>query len=338
MNKIRKMVRRGGVAAALLLVFGIVSAVGLARPAAAAPSFRYIALGDSIASGHGIHPYGNGAGDVSCKRSIGTVPEVNYAYPHYVRDRLEVENQVRLNPADFHNLACSGASVQDLHQQVTSAISLMGTAGTSRESPAVVTITVGADNFHFDQATTYLNAFNAVSYDNFVKTRNQEAQTVRTNLVKEVKRMLPKSANRQFTLTGYYNPFNSQSAIVSAFPFNCDVQVHNRPPCQQVVNDTVQVLNDAIAGAVQDLSEDTSRVNFVSGDMLAQEFTGHESPRPYCGTADPAFGDSYVQALDVPSSIDLFNVPRDGDDCFHPNQLGHEVIGNLVISLLPFGS
>lgn len=334
----KRLAQLARVGASAIMLGNVAFGLGWSQVAHAAPAYQYIALGDSIASGHGIHPYATGSGDEDCKRAAGTTPGVDYSYPYYVRDFLELQRPVVLDPANFHLLACTGAKAEDLHKQVNKALKLLGESGSGTPSPGVISITIGADNFNFSSPDTYNQAFSPLTYGQFEKFREKQANIITKNLTAEMKRLLSKKVDRQVVVTGYYNPFNTESVIfdtANLLGANCGSMIWPRPTCQQVINDTVQILNDAIAAAVNNVP---GNVRFVSGDTMLAAFSGHESPRSYCGSAAPEFADSYIQALNVEFPMSTTFPPEDGADCFHPNELGHEAIGYMAISVLPYGS
>ncbi|WP_156756642.1 SGNH/GDSL hydrolase family protein [Actinokineospora pegani] len=111
--------------------FAVVTAVGLAAPAAAAPAAgKYVALGDSYASGTGAGSYGDSGG---CKRSANS-----YA-------RLWADANA---PSAFSFAACSGAVTSDVLDNQLSAV----TADT-----ALVTISIGGNDAGFGTVMTNCN-------------------------------------------------------------------------------------------------------------------------------------------------------------------------------------
>lgn len=106
----RRAVRQGVALAAMAAVICAALAVAAPKPAGAVPvtePFRYVAMGDSYASGEGLDPFESGSGD--CHRS----PR---AHPRLVT--LPGEAAPIASDADplisFESAACSGADIDDL--------------------------------------------------------------------------------------------------------------------------------------------------------------------------------------------------------------------------------
>ncbi|MGC4805753.1 SGNH/GDSL hydrolase family protein [Micromonospora sp. DT233] len=95
----------------------------LAVPAQAAPSDRYVALGDSYASGVGAENYTSESG--SCKRSTN-------AYPALYNTNIK--------PASYKSVACSGAITTDVINNQLSALS---------STTTLVSVTVGGNDVGF---------------------------------------------------------------------------------------------------------------------------------------------------------------------------------------------
>ncbi|HEV7648786.1 MAG TPA: SGNH/GDSL hydrolase family protein [Actinophytocola sp.] len=125
----------------------VATAAGIAVPAFAAEAApgKYVALGDSYASGLGAGDYGD-SGD--CKRSANAAP-VLWANSH--------------GPSAFDFAACSGAVTSDVLNNQISAV----TADTE-----LVTIAIGGNDAGFADVMTDCN----LGSDDSCVSRNQEAQ------------------------------------------------------------------------------------------------------------------------------------------------------------------
>ncbi|MFI6499533.1 GDSL-type esterase/lipase family protein [Nonomuraea typhae] len=296
--------------ATLLLVLAT-----LAPPAAAtAAPYVYAALGDSVASGHGV----NTSATDACRRSAAAYPDLVYA---------------TLANSDFHDLACSGATTtQMLDTQVEHAGRMLG------DDRGLVTITVGANDFEFANGLTYVRAFIPRLYGSFVRFRDRAAERVRTNLATALERLGAGKPQRTIMVTTYFDPFNAKSVLYeTADQLNaqCDQTRRERPPCHQVMAETVQALNEAILGAVTDYAGTVADANVIAVDEVAAAFDEHRAPKPYCGTADhPPFEESWIQARQD-GRLNIFNPPRNGDDCFHPNARGQEELAVMVLRAMP---
>jgi lysophospholipase L1-like esterase len=314
------------------------------RPAQAASSgtigagtqLRYVALGDSVASGHGLGTtLTDPNGRPSCQRSAGDSPGHD-AYTDDVRDWLQRHSPLGFlpGPQSYRKLACSGATVERVaSDQVPSANAWLGTA------PSIVTITAGVNDFEFTNPARYVQAFDPLTYDQFVAFRSAAATTVADRLAVALHSLGDNRARRLIAVTTYYNPFNAQSVIYHQLLVRvvCSLPIGDRPPCSQVIQDTLDVLNESIANAVRryeaSATAGDARATLV-GDVDAAFNPGdrretHAAPKPFCGDAPPSFDDSYIQA-ERTGQLDLNNPPQTGNDCFHPNPTGHLAIARLV--------
>ncbi|WP_433040524.1 SGNH/GDSL hydrolase family protein [Dactylosporangium sp. CS-033363] len=114
----------------LVLSVGAALAVafGAASPAAAAATDRYVALGDSYASGVGADNYTSESG--SCQRSTNAYPALYNA---------------SVKPAAYKSVACSGATTADVISGQLSALST---------STTLVSVTVGGNDIGFTSIMT----------------------------------------------------------------------------------------------------------------------------------------------------------------------------------------
>jgi hypothetical protein len=89
----------------------------------------------------------------------------------------------------------------------------------------------------------------------------------------------------------------------------------------------VHALNAAIMQAWQRLGSPP----YVRVATVHDAFRGHESPRPWCGTAPPDVAETWLQYPTDPDS----NATAVGGDCFHPNRMGAERYAEAVTALVP---
>jgi lysophospholipase L1-like esterase len=322
------------------------SAGAAVRPAQAASSgtvgagtqLRYAALGDSVASGHGLGTtLTDPNGRPSCQRSAGDSPGQD-AYTDDVRDWLRNPEHSSLGflprSQSYRKLACSGATVRGVtSDQVPDANAWLGAA------PSIVTITAGANDLDFTNPARYVQAFDPLTYDQFVAFRSAAAMTVADGLTVLLHSLGDNRARRFIAVTTYYNPFNARSVIYDQLLVwvLCSLPIGDRPPCSQVLQDTLDVLNASIASAVRryeaSATAGDARAALVGGVDAAfnpgDRRETHAAPRPFCGDAPPSFDDSYIQA-ERTGRLDLTNPPQTGNDCFHPNPTGHLAIARLV--------
>jgi lysophospholipase L1-like esterase len=125
----------------------VAAAAGAAVPAIAAEAAagKYVALGDSYASGTGAGDYGDSGG---CKRSANAYAQL-WANDH--------------GPSEFAFVACSGAVTADVLADQVSAIT---------SDTELVTISIGGNDAGFADVMTDCN----LGSDDSCVSRNQEAQ------------------------------------------------------------------------------------------------------------------------------------------------------------------
>jgi lysophospholipase L1-like esterase len=283
----------------------VVAALALAQPVAAAPALDYFALGDSVASGHGLFDKGG-----TCRRSPRAYPQ------QLVPELRERHDRVR-----FTMLACSGATaagsgtgLRIFSRQVNAVLAKPTTRRT------LVSITIGINDFHWsDIRATYLRIRDpsAASFDDWV---DSTANRVAATLGKQLRRLLarPKIA---VVLTEYANPVNTDSLLFGA-PSPCP----DKAACYARTEQVVHALNDVVDSLAR------KRVRVAA---IHETFRGHEAPSPSCGGDPPAVADTWFQYPDDPESNsfppveDLVGEVWRGD-CFHPNERGAAEIAAAV--------
>ncbi|SBT48420.1 SGNH/GDSL hydrolase family protein [Micromonospora narathiwatensis] len=113
---------------ALTLASSLGVTLAMAVPAQAAATDRYVALGDSYASGVGADSYTSESG--SCMRS-------NNAYPALYNTNIK--------PASYRSVACSGATTTDVINNQLSALS---------STTTLVSVTIGGNDVGFSSIMT----------------------------------------------------------------------------------------------------------------------------------------------------------------------------------------
>ncbi|MFF5172038.1 SGNH/GDSL hydrolase family protein [Micromonospora sp. NPDC000089] len=106
----------------------LAAGLGLAAPAQAAPTDRYVALGDSYASGLGAGSYTAESG--SCQRSTSAYPALYNA---------------AVQPASYRSVACAGATTVDVTGSQLAALS---------STTTLVSVTVGGNDVGFSSIMT----------------------------------------------------------------------------------------------------------------------------------------------------------------------------------------
>jgi lysophospholipase L1-like esterase len=143
----------------LILGFATATAavLAIATPAHAAPGDRYVALGDSYASGVGAGSYMSSSG--SCQRSTNAYPAL-WAAAH--------------SPASYNSVACSGATTGSVASGQLSALS---------SSTTLVSITVGGNDVGFSSIMETCALQGTSACVNAVQTAENTAQNTLPGLL-----------------------------------------------------------------------------------------------------------------------------------------------------------
>jgi hypothetical protein len=297
----------------------------------------YFALGDSIASGHGLMD-----DESDCRRSES-------AYPNHVR--LELSR--RYDNVNYHHLACTGATAtgpdykalaKDQNKWLSNQIGSVVIAklnDPSSDNPVLVSITIGANDLKFADPK---NLEDRLYWDS-----NTQYQNWLAGKVDEIKKALGADLDRLLAhpnvavvVTEIYNPFNRESIF---FKFNTFSKDHCFfvAPCYERTEMAARKLNEAF----YDLWGERGHTPRLRIAPAYAKFKGHESPgSPYvssaCGSANPPdVLDTWIQYKDDERSNSnplkdypelakkVAPAPWKGD-CFHPNILGAEYYGQAV--------
>jgi len=330
----------------------ITDLVGLETDSSA---IEYFALGDSVASGHGLKDDWKPEENLSeqCRRS-------DRAYPYHVQRMLKQQfEQVHL-----HHLACSGASARPnshalaagpadekrfkwLHNQVQEVV--IDVRDIPRDRPVLVSITIGANDFGWTNPVNYLERMGDPGAD-YYEWVNETSTAVADELKRDVRTLLQFS-NVKVIITQYHNPFNHNSHFF--WLVNLDIGsscgdyeyiVGSSINCAERMEAAVRALNDAFVQQVQVplVGHTWNRLRVVFG--LHESFQGQESPSPSCGTYSegPSEAETWVQYPGDPDSnswipsitrkplISLRGIPDEAGDCFHPNEQGARVYAEAV--------
>jgi lysophospholipase L1-like esterase len=260
---------------------------------------EYFALGDSVASGRGLAD-----DEAACRQSV-------LAYPWLVSGRLQETFAVQ----QFDLLACTGTTTETLDRQVSEVLSRLSV------HPTLLTLTVGANDFGWSDVFAFAQNLCTPNEEAFRAWVGGIAQTVEDNLVGQLNRVLA-YPQVEVILTDYYNPTNTSGAFWEIVHPRCLwVNVYDRS------EEVVQALNTAITHAWQRVGSPS----FVQIATVYNAFRGHESPRPWCGSAPPEIEETWIQYPTDPDS----NATPAGGDCFHPNRAGAEQFAGAVLALVP---
>ncbi|HEX9696421.1 MAG TPA: SGNH/GDSL hydrolase family protein [Actinomycetota bacterium] len=293
------------------------------------PSIQYFGIGDSIPSGHGL-----GDDLTACKRSTSS-------YPYLVNTDLRLwgyETDFLSSPSTYH-IACSGAqAVADPvftpppEKQLTWQVDRVLERRDSNKD-ALVSITIGADDFHFAFSARAMlcDASESVFRDWLENT----VSSVREGVLIEVRRLLA-DTRTSVILTEYYQPFNKTPAWLQLDPLAlppfrpCDLaRAHQRAQTAvQALNSSWDYIRDELASHAQQR---------LSITRIYEEFQGHEgapsttyAAAGVCGWSPPLEDQTWIQ---VPGNgYTTSMIPFvDGGDCFHPNEVGQRRIADAAL-------
>lgn len=305
---------------------------------------EYFALGDSVASGHGLID-----DSTSCHRSA-------LAYPFKVAADLGTPGVVAFA---VRHLACSGASALKpvnpddpnhwFRHQVSLAVEKIEELPSDR--PILVSITIGANDFGWLQPSVLVHL---IEDDNaFERWVTETTEAVATEVRAQVKRLLA-FPNVVIVLTQYHNPINKDSIIFYAtdeIRLTSCVDLFGRRRCYERTEFAIHALNEALAVQVVERLK-SPRVAITPN--LHEAFHGHEGPGGVsgvpgdpvglCGFSPPSTAQTWVQFPGDPTSNSggaIAGLPslvggRGGaeftGDCFHPNEAGAQAFADAVVA------
>ncbi|HMD89089.1 MAG TPA: GDSL-type esterase/lipase family protein [Anaerolineaceae bacterium] len=289
------------------------------------PVIDYFALGDSIASGHGLKDDGS-----PCQRSTN-------AYPYDVKNDLEN----RFTKVNFYHFACSGATLfepdsktikQDKYKWFNNQVNDVVTISKVSERPTLVTITIGGNDLGFDNLPFFLTALrlsDAPGYINWIDDLVDKG--IRPLLQAQVSKLLSQP-NVSVIITEIHNPVNPQSSLFAGTEFAGQCGWISSD-CFSRAEIAIKKLNSAIIAIVENIGQ----YDRLQVTPIYNKFIGHESPPPICGLK--LISDTYVQypgdgysnsASLLPDSMrKKLNISK-GGDCFHPNLKGAKVYADSV--------
>ena len=298
-------------------------------PPAEKPVLDYFALGDSIASGHGLGDKGE-----ACRRSY-----LSYPYKVALSQSLSPYYMVRF--PDSHFLACSGAT----------AVSNASCSGDNRykcfqnqfddmlallqdDRPTLVSITIGANDFNWtdiDSTARHLSD----TLDVYMEWANGVSAGVADVLRANLGPLLEQHPNVTVVITTVHNPFNRKSYFFLA-PIN-SITCNDRwftASCYEKTERGVDSLNHAIVVNVWAKLGRPDRMRIAS---INTAFHNHASD---CGFARVA--ETWIQSPGD-ASFNSFPIVPDWlrnqvvdlliwkGDCFHPNEKGAQAYADAVI-------
>jgi hypothetical protein len=252
--------RQRAIAAAILAVAALV--LGIGAPAYAGPPAgkleRYVALGDSYASGEGAGLYRQVGAPNPCGRTLS-------AYPELIDDPPEI-NLIK-------TAACSGATIASVRSSQLSDL----TRGTT-----LVTLTVGSTDLGVSEFSQYCYKGGIVFGCDLIYSRAMDKlaqRVIARDLAALIDAIADKSPKAEILVTDYPVPVVADGSRLS----NTAAKT----------NRVVSGLNEQIRAAVQTAAAAGADVRLVS---VAAAFVGHEagSSAPWIG-ADPLKPTAFLQ-------------------------------------------
>lgn len=254
----------------------------------------YYALGDSVASGHGL-PGGDGQVLGTCRRS----PQ---AYPYTVDNHLVSNLLSRYESVRFSHLACSGGQVftthpgrrfdpVDLPEQVQQ---VLGEPFTP-DQVTLISITIGADDLDFvNESLTGAHLCRSVK--RFEAWRKRISSGIRRGVALQLQKLL-QIQDVSVVLTDYFNPYNQQSHFFKVMrnPLNlrrnrqCDALSD-----QELYARTERVVQ-SVNAALSDAAVSVGSPSRVAVARLHDVFRFRESAKPICGDSLPEVQDTLIQ-------------------------------------------
>jgi lysophospholipase L1-like esterase len=319
------------------------------------PEIDYFALGDSIASGHGLKDKGG-----HCRQS-------DKAYPYQVRDYLGLQFKVNF-PPEYH-LACSGATAREPSPEVlkqqhrfkwfkNQVIEVLNHLNKNKqqgiERRTLVSITIGANDFDFAPTPAgfelYWRALTGHDDEFLDWVSVRRDRTEKALMEMDELNTLLSYPNVAVVFTRYHNPLPDKSWVYLGFeqahaaPFralklplpaeSCG-HIFNVLTCQNRGQNMFDELNDIQNRVVLAMFEKwgTDRIGITP--IAYTNFEGHKGPVPSfdpplsgCGLDGPSYTETWVQYFNDP---DANAFPHLGGDCFHPNEMGAKKFAEGII-------
>jgi lysophospholipase L1-like esterase len=283
-----------------------------------------VAMGDSVASGHGLQRRDYLGGD-RCWR------DQESAYPSRLLDGL-LESGRFAEDGELALVACSGADVDDLvEDDVTGGPESVELAEASqlewavRANPEVITLTVGANDLDFHRPDELVgeDGLDTATLDERLAAMAGELESLLDRLVS--------ATDATVVVTTYHNPVADEPRGIEGCRDRC---------FGDAVDEASARLNDRIAEVAGGFDDDRVRVADV-----AAAFEGRGAPRPAGGFAlrDVGLG-ALARVAPVPEiTTSAYCADGDGEgrgswvsgiDCVHPDASGAKAYADAVLEAL----
>jgi hypothetical protein len=311
------------------LLFGLVS-VTPAQASPAEPSAHIVNLGDSYGSGVGAGDYAPGT-ENNCWRS-------KYSTAQVVVDALVGEGF----PVEFSNVACSGATINDLRRPYQGAVQL----NALRSDTLLVFLTIGGNDLKFSDVVTQCLAqeTTCAGKDGEIRKARKRLPGMGVNLFTLLLEIKARSPQAKIVLLGYGQQMTvGPNANVTPLDPICGPEFFTAAERQEggtLAADLDWTLRNTAKLAKQYAGVQVTFIspyNTSSNAGLDPRFAGHslcEAP-----IFDPATGQpgQYYRGFDaVPPSP--FADPAGQTAILHMGRAGHAVLAYKVITEAPGSS
>ncbi len=295
-------------------------------PGPGGAAIHYFALGDSIASGHGLDH------DITepCFRSRNSYPNqvVRLLKSHFQEIRYTIlacsGATVAKPPPD--KLNCDGCRFKWFRNQMDETLKQL-----PDDHPVLVTINIGTNDFGWTDVPSMLPHI-VENADVYLAWVNEAADSVAQELRAQIPRLLAHE-NVYVVITDVYNPFNQTSFIFDVGLQRCN-KIIGQLNCYERTKYGVDGLNNAY---VLDVFVPLGRPSRLRVTNINPKFYRHESPRPKCGDSAPDVSDTWIQYPgqpgvngEVPLLLQVITKEKHGD-CFHPNEKGAQAYADAVM-------
>lgn len=283
-------------------------------------TIQYFALGDSVASGHGLM-----AGEGHCAQSAES-------YPYLLATNLR-NNGISVQFSPANHIACSGSTTSDLNSQINDVSNKLRTQYPF--PPTLVTITSGANDFDW-LGVEFLTMLTQPSEQLFDLWVASKSEGIRTRLHNAVDRLLRMDEQISVLLTHYYNPMTVDATPPSVFFDTFGIQIAGAAiQLYRRIAKVVDALNGAITGSLAGL--DPTRAKVVN--TIEAAFADHPSAcQIFRDPSQSTWTQSIFSTQGSNSLVSVFESSWWIDsrllhgigDCFHPNADGAKAIAREI--------
>jgi hypothetical protein len=304
------------------------------------PSAIYLALGDSVASGHGLQDY---VGPMACKRSP-------HGYPPAIAAALQRSAFIRPWDITRDFLACSGAPSGQIRSQADAAKAIIASVHSARGNDtgpdAYVSLDAGIDNFDFISSPTAFH-LECESDSDFNKWVHANLATLDQDLLGSPRLSANSILGRIYGIGATGGPFKVKTVVHGYYDPLVDrvhplvVAWHGIAPCNVGAGAALSLFRDirAVARARVVLAELDAELNRLVATANAQLPAGAgRHPVQFVSIASRM--GSNLSCTDPRSNVQNFKPQAfpwlNGSDCVHPSAFpfGVSVIANAVTNAL----